>query len=65
MLVIKKRRNKRNRPPIARNSGRKPGRFSNDYGDFGMFDLGQPTNFTNPMYQVDDEASAQLGYGNN
>ena len=71
VLVIKKRRkmkSKRNRPPKARNSGlkgRKSGRLSNDYGDFGMFGLGQPTDFTNPMYQVDDEASAQLGYGTN
>ena len=71
VLVIKKRRKmkfKRNRPPEARNSGlkgRKSGRFSNDYGDFGMFGLGQPTDFTNPMYQIDDEAAAQLRYGTN
>ena len=71
MLVIKKRRkvkSKRNRPPKARNSelkGRNSGMFSNDYGDFGMFGLGQPTDFNNPMYQVDDEASAHVGYGTN
>ena len=59
-------KSKQNRPPKASNNGlkgRKSGRFSNEYEDFGMFGLGQSTDFNNPMYQVHDEALPQLRYG--